>query len=100
MQPVVQATTRTPGPSTAEPVVKEWRNPMSPVASAVRTSDSPTSAPRLTRSSYGLLAASGVRSELTSSGMATDRLLLRCSGDFNAAGPDQFCYHHGGPCRA
>ena len=34
MQPVVQATTRTPGPSTVEPVVKECRNPMSPVASA------------------------------------------------------------------
>jgi hypothetical protein len=38
MQPVVHATTRTPGPSTAEPVVKECRKPMSPVASAVRTS--------------------------------------------------------------
>ena len=37
MQPVVHATTRTPGPSTAEPVVNEWRNPMSPVASASRT---------------------------------------------------------------
>ena len=35
MQPVVHATTRTPGPSTVEPVVNEWRNPMSPVASAV-----------------------------------------------------------------
>ena len=60
MQPVVQATTRTPGPSTVEPVVNEWRNPMSPVASAVRTSDSGTFLPRLTRSSYGLFAASGV----------------------------------------
>ena len=30
MHPAVQATTRTPGPSTADPVVKEWRNPMSP----------------------------------------------------------------------
>ncbi len=36
MQPVVQATTRTPGPSTAEPVVKECRKPMSPEASASR----------------------------------------------------------------
>ncbi len=36
MQPVVQATTRTPGPSTAEPVVNECRKPMSrwPVPSA------------------------------------------------------------------
>src|SRR5262245_27362685 len=57
MHPAVQATTRTPGPSTAEPVVNEWRNPMSPVASAVRTSVSGTPAPRSTRSSYGLLAA-------------------------------------------
>ena len=40
MQPVVHATTRTPGPSTVEPVVNECRNPMSPVARAVRTSDS------------------------------------------------------------
>ena len=60
MQPVVQATTRTPGPSTVDPVVNEWRKPMSPVASAVRTSDSGTSLPRSTRSSYGLFAASGV----------------------------------------
>ena len=43
MQPVVHATTRTPGPSTADPVVNECRNPMSPVASAVRTSVSGTS---------------------------------------------------------
>src|SRR5215204_4688896 len=60
MQPVVHATTRTPGPSTAEPVVNECRNPMSPVASAARTSVSGTPLPRLTRSSNGLLAASGV----------------------------------------
>ncbi len=51
MHPDVHTTTRTPGPSTADPVVKEWRNPMSPVASAVRTSVSGTLAPRLTRSS-------------------------------------------------
>ena len=58
MQPVVQATTRTPGPSTVEPVVNECRKPMSPVASAVRTSVSGTSLPRLTRSSNGLFASS------------------------------------------
>ena len=34
MQAVVQATSRMPGPSTAEPVVKLWRKPMSPVLSA------------------------------------------------------------------
>src|SRR5262245_13281833 len=60
MHPVVQATTRIPGPSTAEPVVKEWRKPMSPEASADRTSVSGMFLPRLTRSSYGLAAASGV----------------------------------------
>src|SRR6188472_347547 len=58
MHPAVHATTRMPGPSTADPVVKECRNPMSPVASAVLTSDSGTPSPRLTRSSYGLLAPS------------------------------------------
>src|SRR6185369_16055006 len=60
MQPAVHATTRTPGPSTVAPVVNECRKPMSPVLSAVRTSDSGTPWPRLTRSSYGLFAASGV----------------------------------------
>ena len=30
MHPAVHATTRTPGPSTVDPVVKEWRKPMSP----------------------------------------------------------------------
>src|SRR5262245_6204900 len=59
MQPDVQMTTRTPGPSTVAPVVNEWTNPMSPVASAARTSVSGTCAPRSTRSSYGLLASSG-----------------------------------------
>ena len=34
MHPAVHATTRTPGPSTVDPVVNECRNPMSPVASA------------------------------------------------------------------
>src|SRR5262245_35662313 len=57
MQPVVQATTRTPGPSTVEPVVKECRKPMCPAARAERTSDSGTSLPRSTRSSYGLFAS-------------------------------------------
>src|ERR1700751_5330423 len=60
MQPVVQPTTRSPGPSTADPVVKECMNPMSPAASAVRTSVSGTSVPRSTRRSNGLLASSGV----------------------------------------
>src|SRR6516164_732184 len=59
MQPVVQPTTRTPGPSTAEPVVKECMKPMSPCASAVRTSVSGTSLPRSTRRSNGLFASSG-----------------------------------------
>src|SRR6185436_20696323 len=59
MHPAVHATTRTPGPSTVAPVVKEWRKPMSPLASADRTSASGTSVPRLTRSSNGLFASSG-----------------------------------------
>ena len=59
MQPDVHATTRTPGPSTVDPVVNECRKPMSPVARAVLTSASGTCLPRLTRSSYGLLAPSG-----------------------------------------
>src|SRR6185369_10902070 len=58
MQPVVHATTRTPGPSTVEPVVKEWRNPMSPEASASRTVCSGRYSASLTRSSKGLFAAS------------------------------------------
>src|SRR3954470_9994745 len=60
MQPVVQATTRTPGPSTADPVVNECRNPMSPEARALRTVDSGTFRPRSTRSSNGSFAVSGV----------------------------------------
>src|SRR5687768_1330652 len=56
MQPLVHATTRTPGPSTAAPVVNECRNPTSPLASAARTSPSGTEAPRSTRSSNGLAA--------------------------------------------
>src|SRR6188508_1543957 len=67
MQPVVHATTRTPGPSTADPVVKECRNPISPDASALRTSESGTFRPRSTRSSYGLFAASGVCTTVSSS---------------------------------
>src|SRR6185436_3130153 len=58
MHPAVHATTRTPGPSTAEPVVYECRNPMSPLASASRTLCSGTASPRCTRSSKGLFAAS------------------------------------------
>src|SRR4026207_1642932 len=58
MQPLVHATTRTPGPSTVEPVVNECRNPMSPVARAVRTSDSARAWPGLTRRSNGLCASS------------------------------------------
>jgi hypothetical protein len=46
--------------STAEPVVKEWRNPMSPEARADRTSASGTPLPRLTRSPNGLFAPSVV----------------------------------------
>src|SRR3954468_21407315 len=60
MQPVVQATTRTPGPSTVAPVVKECRNPMSPVDRALLTSESETVLPRLTRRSNGLLPTNGV----------------------------------------
>ena len=56
MQPAVQATTRTPGPSTVEPVVKEWRKPMSPVASAAPHVQLRNVRPRLTRSSNGLFA--------------------------------------------
>src|SRR6187549_470326 len=66
MQPAVQATTRTPGPSTVAPVVNECRKPMSPVASAERTSVSGTSLPRLTRNSNGLFASSVVEVELMS----------------------------------
>ena len=36
---------RTPGPSTAEPVVNEWTNPQSPLSSAARMSVSPTRSP-------------------------------------------------------
>src|SRR5215471_8249789 len=65
MQPAVHATTRTPGPSTADPVVNECRKPMSPLASADRTSVSGTSLPRSTRNSNGLVASSdGVGSEV------------------------------------
>ena len=59
IQAVVQATSRMPGPSTAEPVVKECRKPRSPVLSALRTSVSGTPSPRCTRISNGDLASSG-----------------------------------------
>src|SRR3569623_2022626 len=58
MHRVVQATTRMPGPSTAEPVVKECRKPKSPVAIAARTSGSGTLRPWLMRRSKGLFASS------------------------------------------
>src|SRR6185436_3798763 len=60
MHPDVHATTRTPGPSTAEPVVYECRKPMSPDASAARTSPSDIRAPRSMRSSYGFFATSEI----------------------------------------
>src|SRR5438067_12913339 len=69
MQPLVHATRRTPGPSTVDPVVNEWRNPISPVASATRTSASGTAVPRLTRSSNGFFGASGVDVTAGVSGM-------------------------------
>src|SRR5215204_4825736 len=68
MHPDVHATTRTPGPSTVAPVVKECTNPMSPVTRAIRTSGSDTSRPRWTRSSNGLFAAIGLSTRM--SGMA------------------------------
>src|SRR5688572_26785848 len=61
MQPVVHATTRTPGPSTVEPVVNECRKPMSPLSSALCTSVSGSSFERFTRISNGLFASSGAR---------------------------------------
>src|SRR5688572_4078969 len=53
-QPASQATTRTPGPSTAEPVVNECTKPHSPVSSADLMSGSLTFSPSPTRRSYGL----------------------------------------------
>src|SRR6476646_8321491 len=76
MQPAVHATTRTPGPSRVEPVVNEWRKPMSSVASAERTSVSGTSLPRLTRNSNGLLASSGVCEMVLMSAIVNSLLLL------------------------
>src|SRR5512145_732153 len=70
MHPLVQPTTRTPGPSTVDPVVNEWRKPMSPVASARRTSDSGTLLPWLTRSWYASFASSTGSFAATFSGMA------------------------------
>src|SRR5690242_14163782 len=60
MQAVVQATSLIPGPSTAEPVVNEWRKPRSPDFSAVFTVVSGTLSPRWIRISKGDLASSGV----------------------------------------
>src|SRR5215471_1896389 len=70
MQPAVQPTTRTPGPSTVAPVVNECRKPMSPVASADLTLTSGTSLPRLTLSSYGLFASRAVSPTVRLSDMA------------------------------
>src|SRR4051812_24469925 len=70
MHPLVQATTRMPGPSTAEPVVNEWRKPMSPFASAWRTSSWGTCRPRPTRNSYGLCASSAAGGTAWPSGIA------------------------------
>ena len=50
-QPLSQATTRIPGPSTAEPVVNEWTKPQSPLSSASRMPVSPTFSPSETRRS-------------------------------------------------
>src|SRR6187431_1435548 len=77
MQPVVHATTRTPGPSTAEPVVNECRKPMSPFASALCTSVSGTPSPRCTRRSNGLRAASGVSTAMEGPIDHVDLLLAR-----------------------
>src|SRR3954465_11665965 len=66
MQEAVQATRRIPGPSTAEPVVKEWRKPTSPLFRAARTSASDTLLPWSIRISNGLAASS------------TDRVLRSC----------------------
>src|SRR5262245_10104643 len=57
MQPVVHATTRTPGPSTVDPVVNECKKPMSPLSSALCTSVSGMSFARFTRISNGLFAS-------------------------------------------
>src|SRR4030095_15412687 len=57
MQAVVQATRRMPGPSTADPGVKLWRKPRSPVFNALRTSVSGTCSPSLTRISNGEAAS-------------------------------------------
>ena len=58
LQPAVQATTRTPGPSTAEPVVNECRKPTSPVSTDFLTNDSCTPPLWFTRNSNGLFASS------------------------------------------
>src|SRR5512134_1408986 len=70
MQPVVQTTTRIPGPSTADPVVNECRKPTSPEARALRTSVSGSPLPSSTRSSKGLFASRGVWVPTEVSGMA------------------------------
>src|SRR5215831_5460032 len=79
MQPVVQATTRTPGPSTADPVVNECRKPISPFANAVRTSVSGMSFARLTRISNGLVASSATGSAVCCSFI--ELLTMECSAN-------------------
>src|SRR5262245_56535530 len=59
LHPAVQATTRIPGPSTAEPVVNECRKPTSPDSIDFLMNDSFAPALWFTRSSNGLLASSG-----------------------------------------
>src|SRR6516225_1338236 len=86
MHPVVQPTTRMPGPSTADPVVKECRNPISPCARAVRTSVSGTSLPRSTRRSKGLFASNGTR--FASLAWAMSVPSLRSSGAVESAVDD------------
>src|SRR5262249_18800936 len=79
MQDVVHATRRRPGPSTAEPVVKEWRNPRSPVFSALLTSVSAMPSPRWTRISNGDLASS-VTLSCVGAGDATVSISLPVEG--------------------
>src|SRR5215471_16425765 len=58
MHSAIHATRRMPGPSTAEPVVKECMKPMSPLVSAAWISFSGTSLALSTLSSNGLFASS------------------------------------------
>src|SRR5689334_5214906 len=77
MQPVVHATTRTPGPSTVEPVVNECRKPMSPLSRALLTSVSGSSFERFTRISNGLFASSclSVAAEVLDIALSVERAI-------------------------